>query len=271
MSTTLISAPPITAPKHEDGGHWYEYANGVWSPLYKEGGTFTLREARKLKEAGQVVTPSVTTVFKGMHKPQLERYKMEQVAKAAYAALLGPAEVSEDDFVDHVVSVANSSSKGAMDLGTNIHKAIEQALNVEAWDTVLDVYVSPTLKHLEENGLMGGKAEQCAGSTKYGYAGKFDYNKGMTICDYKSRKSTKGKVASYSTDKMQLAAGGYALWGNKFFTEGNAIVYGISTSEPGVMTPHLFAGKDLVQAMESFLALCTVWRYEHNFDPRVTT
>jgi len=268
--TQLLSAPPIAAPKNEDGGHWYQFKDNTWFPLYKEGGTFTLREARKLKLAGDVVVPSVTTIFKGMHKPQLERWKMEQVAKACYSD--GQyADLPEAEYIDAVLGVANNSSRGAMDLGTNIHKAIEQALNVESWDAALDVYVSPTLKDLEARGLLGGTAEQCAGSTKYGYAGKFDYNHGLTICDYKSRKSTKGKVASYSTDKMQLAAGGYALWGNKWFVEGTGIVYGISTNEPGVMTPHVFAGAELIHAMESFLALCTVWRYEHNFDPRVTT
>ena len=266
--TTLVSAPPAKAvAASNDGGHWYALKANQWSPLYKEGGTFTLREARKLKEAGDVVVPSVTTIFKGLHKPQLERWKMEQVAKAALATPHSP-DVSDEDWISNVLALASNSSKGAMDLGTRIHKAIENSLDNESWDVELDPYASPVLKYMEANNL-SGQSEVCCGSPKYGYAGRCDYSGSLLVADFKSRKSSRGKVGSYTTDEMQLAAYGFALYGNDYFTKGTGLVFGISTSEPGLMTPHVFTGADLVQAFEAFLGLVTVWRYDNAFDPRV--
>jgi len=270
--TTLLSAPPAkAAPSNSEGGHWYECKGIDWTPLYKDGGTFTLREARALKEAGDVVCPSVTTIFKGLHKPQLQRWLMEQTAKACRNVDLA---LPEADYVETALSIANNGSKGAMNLGTDIHKAIELALENESWNVELDPYVRPVLQYIEVNQL-AGQSELCCGSKKYGYAGRCDFSGNLTVADFKSRKGGRptkaapGRVAVYSTDKMQLAAYGFALYGNDYFTKGTGIVFGISTSEPGAMTPHVFTGAELVQAFEAFLALCTVWRYENNLDPRV--
>ncbi len=267
--STLMSAPPAMAPKREDGGHWYGHnAQQGWYPLYKDGGTFTLREARQLATTGVVAVPSVTTILKVLNKRQLVDWMKTNVAKACLAHPRS-AFATDEAYIEHVLAVADNASKGAADLGTRIHKAIEQALAHDSWDAGLDPYVSPALKAMEDAGIKG-ISESCAGSLKYGYGGRVDISEGgsMTVCDFKSRKGRKGKVPSYSTERQQLAAYGFALWGNSFFTQGRGIIYGISTSEPGILTTHEWAGRDLVPAFEAFLGLCAAWRFEHEYDPR---
>lgn len=274
MTTLLQAAPPAKAVGTDDtGGHWYGYDNNQWHPLYEPGGTFTLREARKLKEAGQVVVPSVTTIFRVLHKEQLVKWKMENVAKAMFDQMYNDpgVDVSQrDEIVESAIATANSASKGAADLGTAIHGAVESALAGQDWDADLSKYVNPVMAELDKRGLLGGISEQCVGSTKYGYAGRCDYHHGSkrVVLDFKSRKSKGKKVGSYRTDAMQLGAYGYAITGNAFFRDWTGMIFAISTTEPGLITVHEYPGKDLVAAMEAYLSLCNVWRYENNFDPR---
>lgn len=265
----LIEAPAAKAAK-TDSSHWYSNVDGRWSALYTPEKNYTLREARKDKETGKVVVPSVTTVMKVLHKQNLVDYLMVQTAKAAMETEM-TSELNGSEWIDVVVSKANSASKGAMDLGTRIHRAMEQVAANEEYDAELDVYVKPVVEARGELGVVTSGIEQCCGSVKYGYAGKCDeHAEGLTILDYKSRKSTgkTPKVGAYSTDKMQLAAYGFAIFGNPFFASGRGIIMGISTSQPGVVTPHVFTGEELKQAFEAFISLCAVWRFENKFDPR---
>jgi hypothetical protein len=265
----FTEAPAATAPK-TDSSHWYSQEGGQWHPLYTPEKNYTLREARKDKEAGHTVVPSVTTVMKVLHKQNLVDYLMVQTAKAA---LETPVTSTDAEWIDLVVSKANNASKGAMDLGTRIHRAMEQVAGGLEYEADINVYVKPVLEARDDLDVVTTGVEECCGSTKYGYAGKCDeHAMGMTILDYKSRKSTgkTPKVGAYSTDKMQLAAYGFAIFGNPFFATGRGIIMGISTSQPGVVTPHVFTGEELKPAFSAFIALCDVWRFENKFDPRVT-
>lgn len=272
--TTLTQAPAIKASGTEDhGGHWYAYEQPRgWYPLYADGGTFTLREARKLKEAGQVVCPSVTTIFKVLHKEQLVKWRMEKVAEACWEQHNSDAIWhGADEWIDQAIATASSASKGAADLGTRIHSGVESFLAGQEYSADIQQYVEPTAKELEARGLLGGISEACVGSLKYGFAGRCDLHcpSKLIVADLKSRKSKGKKVGSYASDKLQLAAYGYAIFGNRFFTSGTGLIYGISTTTPGLVTVHEYAGKDLVPAMEAFLALCKVWEFEANFTARV--
>lgn len=288
--STLTKAPAATASmasQHRDDGHWYQQipdgtspTGSTWHPLYSPTKNYTLREARKDREAGRVVVPSVTTVFKCLHKRQLVDYLMGQVAMACYRAGREPGVPRtliqpEAQYVEEMVNIANGASRGAMDLGTRIHGALELAVATGGgYDATLDSYVTATLAEREKLGVKKIAIEVACGSAKYGYGGKCDESaEGMTILDYKSRKSNKNKtpkVASYSTDEMQVAAYGYAIHGNAFFKGGRGIILGISTTHPGLVTPHVFTGPELVPAFEAFLGLLQVWRYENTFDPRIT-
>lgn len=270
--STFQSAPPAKADKSAEsiGGHWYQHADGVWSPLYKEGGTFTLREARKLKEAGQAVVPSVTTLFKLLHKKQLVDWMKGNVARAAISMQRDPM-MTDEEWIEYIINRADSAGMGAADLGSRIHKAIENMVAGEAWDTELSPYVEAVANERAARGIGDSAPEVCAGSLKYGYAGRVDDNVAdrLLVIDYKSRKSKTKKVPSYDTDQMQLAAYGFALFGNRFFRDGAGQIYAISTTQPGNITVHEWAGRELIPAFEAFLGLCHVWRFVNDFDPRV--
>lgn len=265
-------APAAVAQKAQTaGGHWYSHddARG-WFPLYEPGKNYTLRDARKLKETGAVVVPSVTTYFNVLHKQMLVDWLIGQHLDVALKTARSEF-ANDEQWKEHVSSIADNSSKGAMDLGTRIHTAYELAVGGGDYEAELDVYVQPALREREKLGLKMIAQEICLGSLKYGYGGRTDeLCDGMTVVDVKSRKSRKAKVGSYSTDEMQLAAYGFAKWGNEFFRSGRGVILGLSTSEPGVITAHIFTGPELVPAFEAFLGLMQVWRFENNFDPRRT-
>ena len=277
LTPAPAATPSMGGPRMSDSSHWYAQDGGKWSPLYTPEKNYTLREARKDKEAGKVVMPSVTTYFKVLHKQALLDWKMEQVAKAAWLGLqMGHhLMIDEAGFIDSTVSAADNASKPAADRGTAIHAAIENCIAGEPYDAAMEPYVVAAMKEREALGIKSLGIETACGSLEHGYAGKCDeHAEGMTVLDHKSRKSGKQKtpkVASYSTDRLQLSAYGYALFGDAFFLSGRGIILGISTTNPGLVTPHVFTGPELLPAFEAFLALCAVWRFENNFDPRITT
>lgn len=262
---------PIPAAKAStsDSSHWYGYDNGQWLPLYTPEKNYTLREARKDQAAGKVVVPSVTTIFKVLAKPSLDKWKAEQVALACWSQASKPDRCpgTVEQFVEQAIETASNASKGAMDLGTRIHAGIESAIAGGEWDADLDVYVQPVLAKRAELGIKESVQEQCVGSTKYGYAGRGDdrSDSTMTFRDYKSRKSKGKKVPVYETDFAQLAAYSFATWGNDFFKRGSAEVWGISTSEPGLLTVTTKTGPELVADFQCFLALNTVWQHMNSF------
>lgn len=276
MTTLNQNAPAATAPKSGDfkGGHYYGIDNyGDWFPLYEPEKNFTLREARKIVDGGGVAVPSVTTYFNVLNKPQLNDWAQENAANAMFDFLCDH-DASEDqrsDYVEWAISKASEASRPAADLGTRIHKAIELCLADKDYDAELAPYVNNVLIERSRLGIANSVQEEIVGSLKYGYAGRADdLSDGMTALDYKSRKSKGKKVASYETDPVQIAAYGFAKWGNDFFKRGRGIVLAISTTAPGLVTPHEWTGPELVPAFEAFLALTAVWRFMNNFDPRGT-
>lgn len=278
MSTITLNqtapAAPTTKPAQGDG-HYYGFTKERgWFPLYKDGGTFGLREARKMHEAGEIAMPSATGVIKCMHKHQIEVYKQEEAAKAALR--LKPDDFpTEDEWLDAVIDLAGGASRPAMDKGVAIHDAIEKCIKGEEYNAEYAIYVEPVMKELAAHGMFHCEAEKCTGSLKHGIAGKLDIIDRPTIAigDTKTRghkilKTKPSKVPCYETDLMQVASYGYCEFGNAFFISGRALILGVSTVQPGLVTPHLHEGKDLVPAFEAFLALTAVWRYTHNCDPR---
>lgn len=279
-NVVFTPAPPATAAQKgggsDEGSHYYttDPATGAWLPLYTEAKSFTLREARKMANDGQVAVPSVTTYFKVLNKPQLVRWQVEQAAREGVNAgevLVRGGYPDADTAIEYAVRAAANTNLDAMQLGTRIHKAIEEAVAGNAYDADLDPYVIPALQVRDTLGR-DRNPEECMGSLKYGYAGRCDdYGMAdMAIIDYKSRKAKGKKVPSHETDPMQLAAYGFAKWGNAFFKHGSGHIIGISTSNPGDVTLHSWTGPELVPAFEAFLALTTTWRYINKFDPRRT-
>lgn len=282
MTTTLNQAAPAATSNRSDNQHFYGYTKQRgWFPLYAENSGFTLKEARKMHEAGEIAMPSATGYIKCLNKPHLVDWQMEEVAKACWGQTqAGMAEgfvgFTEEWFVERAIETAHNASKPSMDLGTAIHNAVEKCLKGEDYDAKYQVYVDAVMKELELAGMAGCAAEECTGSLKHGIGGKIDmsHDASLTIGDLKTRGSHRinkvkpSKVPYYETDLMQTAAYGYCRYGNAFFISGRAVIFGASTLIPGLVTPHIFAGKELVPAFEAFLGLTTAWRFTNKCDPR---
>jgi hypothetical protein len=271
----LTEAPGAKAEKAQESSHYYELIHGEWAPLYTPEKSFTLREARKAKKEGRTVAPSVTTYFKCLHKQFLLDWKVEMAVKVAAerAAELYSTRITKEEFVESVINEASHSSRGAMDLGTNIHTAIEQATAGQDYDAAMQVYVEPAMAVRRAEGLVSVSVEECVGSVERGYAGRCDeFFSGMIVGDNKSRKTRPGKkVATYETDACQLAAYGYAKFGGAFFegaSDRGGVIFVISTSEPGRVEPVWFTRAELYEAWLGFESLTGVWRYINSFDPR---
>lgn len=276
--TTFQSAPPAKADTGSKGGsHFYGYTKerGFY-PLYEEGGSFTLSQAKELRDQGQIVVPSVTGYISVMRKYQIEQYAQKAAARAGRDIPMADYP-SEDDWLDAVLAKAQSASRGAMDLGTRVHKAVENFINGQDIDADMAPYADAVMANIREVGIADGLvAEEVAGSLEYGAAGKFDlvHEGTMTIGDIKTRghklnKKKPSRVPSYETDEIQVAAGGFFKWGNKFFIRGRGIIFATSTVQPGLVTVHQFAGRDLIPAFETFIALSAVWRFVNGADFRV--
>ena len=278
MTTLNMTDAPISAAKPDHGdGHFYGYTKDRgWFPLYSEGGTFGMREARKLHEAGEIAMPSATGYIKCLNKPHLTDWMMEEVAKACWDLDASSAYSTKEEYIEKVLETARNVSKPSMDLGTAVHAQVERAIKGEEYDAKYQIYVDAVMKELEAAGMTGCQAELCTGSLKYGIGGKIDmsHDASRTVGDLKTRgshrinKTKPSKVPYYESDLMQTACYGYCRYGNAFFTSGRAVIFGASTLIPGLVTPHVFTGKELVPAFEAFLALAAVWRYTHNCDPR---
>lgn len=277
MSTILQDAPGAKQERAVESSHFYERIGSEWKPLYDEEKSFDLRQARKAKEAGRIVAPSVTTYFKVLHKQMILDYRVakavEVAARRAGELFMPHAAVSTEEWIESVIAESSHASRGAMDLGSKIHTGIENATAGKPYDADVAIYVEAAMECRQKCGLKSVSVEECVGSAERGYAGRCDeFFAGMIVGDNKSRKTRPGrKVATYETDALQLAAYGYAKFGGIFFegsTDNGGVIFVISTSEPGRCEPVWFTRKELYQAWLGFEALTGVWRYINNFDPR---
>ena len=274
MSAILnMTAPAAKVAGDKADGHYYGYTKERgWFPLYADGGTFGLRDARKLHEAGEIAMPSATGYLSVMPSYQLDKYKQENAAKAGRDI---PMIGDEKEWLDQCLDRAASASHAARDLGSAIHKNFELASIGKDYASEYSPYVQPLTAAIAEHGLTGFESEVCVGSLRYGVGGKADiiHRPTKTIADVKTRghrvnKSKPSRVPSYNKDRAQLSCYGYCTFGNAFFISGRGLILATSTIQPGLITPHEFTGKELVQDFEAFLAATAIWRWDNNCDPR---
>lgn len=270
----LTPAPNLTTTsKTDSGGHWYRvHKSGKVTALHSEGGSYGLRQARLDSKKGWCVLPSVTTYFKALHKGPLERWKFEQVARAATTTDLEPT----DDWLERVIFNAFKQVGEAASLGTDIHKAIEDHYVANEYQNEFKIYVEAVEKAREEAGITFIHHEKLLADPGIGYAGTCDIigtdmDGNPVIADFKTRKTTPGRSPnSYETDKMQIAAYGMSHFGDDFSTRGRGMNFIISTSEPGrvVVKEHKLA--DLNRFYMAFKSLVEHWQWIKNYQPNTT-
>jgi hypothetical protein len=252
------------------GSHWYDEKGNPVHQLPKKSGdglkNTTLADARKME-----LFPSVTNILGVIAKPGLDKWKLKQVATAAFNSPPDGKE-SLDYYADRIIEAAFDQVVEAADLGSRIHDALEKILEGEPVEPDLLPYVQPTITWKQEKGLIFTDREIVLVNGPEGYAGRCDViGKGKAgqpvILDYKTRKTEPGKPATpYDGQGAQLAAYAVAYWGEDMLREVTAANVFISTTEPGRMEVCKHA--DLVAEWEYFKAACTLWRHIKGYDPR---
>ncbi len=252
--------------------HWYHADGTPCHRLPRSRGDglrpTTLRDARRLK-----LFPSVTSILNIFSKPQLDKWKMRQVALASMRLDRTDAE-SDDYFADRIIDEAFEQVEQAADLGTRIHDAIEKHYEGDPVPDDLVTYIAPVLKWQEEKQLEFIEREKRLVNHKHGFAGTMDVacrygTEGIGAIDFKTRKTKPGiAVTPYDGQAMQIAAYGATYWGEENLPRlFGANVY-ISTTEPGRLEVSTYTPQQLMAEWEVFKMACTIWRHTKNYDPR---
>ncbi len=250
-----------------ESSHWYFKDGTPCYDLPKKSGPGnklpTLADARVLN-----LLPSVTTILKVLHKPALQDWL---VLQAVRAVMNTPRKTGENDeaFLERVLvtdRIQDQESRSAADKGTQIHKAIELAINSEPFEDQWRPYIEAVFPILESLGKIIWSEKILVGDS---YAGKCDVglenDAAITILDFKSTK--KVPTESYREHKMQLAAYAKAVGntGNKRVVTGNLY---LSTQEPGLvrlcMNPDWQDDYNL-----GFTSARDLWCYMNDFHPYV--
>jgi hypothetical protein len=249
--------------------HWYRADGGsVHTVPTQAGGTrpTNIRDAIRLG-----LLPSVTNVLGVVAKPQLETWKLNQVA---LAALQNPRQPNESDqyWMKRVVEASKQPTVDAADLGSRIHEALEAATSRRPFEEALRVHVAPVVDFIAKTGIQIVEREVVLVNPEEGYAGRCDalfrYGKaGIGVIDFKTRKTEPGKtVTPYDGQGAQLAAYAAAYFGTKALPKCLLANVYISTTEPGRMEVCKHA--DPVAEYVFFLYCAAIWRKLKGYDPR---
>jgi hypothetical protein len=253
-----------------EGSHWYTQDGQSCHTIKRANGDgdrpVTVTDARKLK-----LLPSVTNILGVLHKPQLENHK---IASAVRAAMASPksAEESEEYYIKRIIDASKEDVRGAADLGTRIHDAIDMALYNAEYDATLTEYVAPVMQVISDRKWNLHTREVVLVNAYEGYAGRvdaiYDCNEGFGIIDFKTRKTKPNqKCTPYDGQAEQLAAYARAHYGKDASEIATLINIYISTTEPGRV--EVYEHPDSLDYWRQFKAAATIWRGMKNYDPRV--
>ena len=254
-----------------DSSHWYTPDGSPMHHIENDGKmrATTLRDARKYH-----LYPSVTSILNVLAKHELETWKYRQITDVAYKnPSLQLQEKTAEDYNAKVVGMAFLQVHDAANLGTRIHNALDECTkgNVCSDKETLQ-YIQPFLDWEKDRDIRFTDTEIVVVNKEHGFAGRvdafFDYGEnGIGILDYKTRKFDKLNIPRpYDGEKMQLAAYAAAYYTEERLCDvlaGNAY---ISSTSPGAF--HVHKHDCLIDAWEAFKALCKIWRYKNNYDPR---
>jgi hypothetical protein len=232
-----------------------------------------LRDARKL-----ALLPSVTSIISILDKPQLTRWKMREVAKAAIAIPGPQGEEPVERFADRAIEAAMSQVGEAADLGSRIHAAIENLMrgSAEEPSEELRPYVKPVLDWMRQVGVKVTHSEIVLVNAVHGFAGRVDalftwgdaFGK-MGILDFKTKKTKPDeKVEAYDEHTLQLAAYAATHYGAEHLQHVVAANLFISSTEPGRLEVVKHDKEKMVAAYEAFCQMCAIWRFRKGYDPR---
>jgi hypothetical protein len=252
--------------------HWYKEDGSPCHRVPRAGGDglrpTTIRDARRLR-----LYPSVTSILGIFAKPQLDRWKMRQVALASMR-LERTKNESDEYFSDRIIEEAFAQVGEAAELGSRIHDALEKYFEGVPIAEDLQVYTKPVIDWKHEKQIEFVEREKTLVNHKEGFAGTMDVacrygGNGIGVIDFKTRKTTPGQpVTSYDGQAMQIAAYAATYWGEENLGKVfGANVY-ISTTEPGRLEVCSYTPELLIEEYDVFKKACSMWRHMKGFDPR---
>lgn len=235
-------------------GHWYfkdgKPAYTVMSAKGEERAT-TLRDARKLN-----LVPSVTTIIRSAAAPGLEVWKRNNLLMSALTLPKVEGE-SEKDYIDRIVRDSQEQQNKAMQKGTDIHGAIEQAYTAYACADEYVPFVTATqeavLKHFGDQEWLAERSF----ASELGFGGKLDLHAKNIVIDFKTKEfDESNKKLSWDEQIWQLAAYREGLE----MPEARCANVYISTSVPGLVRIVEHSQEDLERGWECFFHLLKFWQ-----------
>lgn len=193
--------------------HWYaKDGTPVYEVEAKKGGTRAthIGDARKLD-----LVPSVTNILNVAAKPGLEAWKAKQILEASLTLPQLPGETL-DDYAVRVIEDSKAQGKAAAERGTQLHAAIEKAIQGEDFDISWREHVEKIFATVSQQcgfSLFDSKAEHSFASP-LGYGGKIDaHTDEPLIIDFKTKdKIDDKKQLAYENHVQQLAAYGFGMF-----------------------------------------------------------
>jgi hypothetical protein len=249
----------------KEGGHYYDFdGKAVFEvPNKSKGGMrpTTLKDCKALN-----LLPSVTTVMKVMAAPELDRWKQQQVLMASLTLPRNPGE-SDEQYCSRIMEDAFKQVEEAADLGTQIHKALENHFQGLPYAPEMEEYVAPVKKWVAENNVKFIKHELRLVNPIIGYAGTTDAliekDGVLHVLDYKSRKTKpEYKITPWGKEPMQIAA--YAV----IAEARRGVNLYISTTEPGRIGEAWYDEATIDKEFEAFKHVCALWQHINNYKPK---
>jgi hypothetical protein len=248
----------------KESGHWYNKEGEACHTIESKNGKLrptTLRDARKFNWY-----PSVTTLMKVLAAPELDRWKQQQVLIASLTLPRNEGE-TDDQYCSRIMEDAFKQVGDAADLGTAIHKALEDHFQGQAYDPAMEQYIAPVKAWAAEKKVKFLKHELRLVNHEIGYAGTTDalieVDGILHILDYKSRKTKEGfDVKPWAKEPMQISA--YAQIAGA--TRGVNLY--ISTTEPGRIADAWYDEETISKEWIAFKHVAAIWQHSNNYKPK---
>lgn len=248
----------------EGGSHWYDKAG---KPQHDSD----LRDARKT-----LLYPSITTIDKGTFPNIfLERWKLEQMAMAAFNSPPQPHETDMKEYMKRLWELSMTKSTTAIDFGHQLHDAIEHYPQMPL-DAGLHPWMSAFAIWYEGNETID--SEHILLDHDIGVAGRCDRRalfKGQrTIYDWKTqdvKKNDKGKKKPvfYDSWKRQLAF--YCVADAKetgmFPKIPRAVSVIIDSNEPEAPYAKEWEEAEMLDAYHEFVVGAWLWFHSRDYWP----
>lgn len=251
--------------------HWYDRTG---RPVYevptadgKRMKTPTLADARKLN-----LLPGYTAVGKVLAAPGLEVWKRNQAVLAALT-LTREAGESDESFLARVDEDGKAHARKRAEEGKDIHAAIENFLNGQAYDTKWHPQVGATIKLLQEWHTGKWVCERTFACNK-GYGGRIDAHSDDNgiLLDFKTKlfdESVPNRKLFYDEHVRQLIAYADGLYGERDTNSDKfprLISIVISASVPGLVRWVEWERPDIEKAREEFGLMLKLWQSVNDYD-----